>query len=226
MSLLKYLAPLALLSAPALAQDNPDEEPAEEEAPAPAKDITYALGQGLLYVQVFKDPDTIAAALSHDHVIRADGWTGQVTYNRDTQACRVSVTVPVARLNPDDPGLRQQVGLEGTLDDGQREEVKENMLDDDQLFASKYPNISFSASSCALSGGTLSVTGELTIRGKARTVTIPLANFSATDAALTGSGTFTASATDFGFEPFSAGFGALKNKNTMTFGMSVSGKAM
>ena len=220
------------------AEEQPDEEPAneatlepEEEEPSPeptpAGATTYTLdpNQGLLWVQVFKDPDTVAAALSHDHIIAAYGWSGTVTWDaEDLSKCAVSIKVPVSGLDPDAPSLRKTVGLEGELSESQRGEVKGHMLGKSQLNSSKYGTIRFTSTSCASDGKTVTVTGELSIRGQGAPVTAGM-TVTADGAKFTAKGSFTAKATDFGFEPYSAMMGALKNRNKMTFGLNVVGAA-
>lgn len=225
MSPLRPLAGLclaALFVGPAFAEDAPADEAPVEKAAAPT---TYTLGAGQLVVQVFKDPDTLASGLSHDHAIRASGWSGSFTWNPADSSCAVDITLPVSGLTPDEDRIRKQYGLEGTLDEGMREDIKENMLSDHQLHGKKFPNITFKASSCALSGDTLNVTGALNIRGEDKQVVIPLAGFSADGSQMSGKGSFKAALSDFGAEPYSALFGQLKNRDDMTFHVSVKGKA-
>jgi len=220
------------------AAEEPAEQPDEEAAPepdveepppepTPAGATTYALdpNQGLLWVQVFKDPDTVAAALSHDHIIAAYGWSGTATWDaEDPSKCAVSIKVPVSGLDPDAPSLRKMVGLEGELSESQRGEVKGHMLGKSQLNSSKYGTIRFTSTSCSSAGKTVTVTGDLSIRGQAAPVTASL-SVTADGATFTAKGSFTAKATDFGFDPYSAMMGALKNRDKMTFGIDVVGAA-
>lgn len=188
--------------------------------------VKYTLADGAgIYVQVFKDPDTLASSLSHDHVMQATGWTGAMTWDPASPAtCQVDITLPVAKLAIDPAALRKAVGYTSELDDDQRGEIREHMLGESQLNGQAHPNISFKASKCEQAGDTVKVTGGLTVRGKTKTVTVPM-KFSADGKTLSAKGSFTASATDFGFEPFSALFGQLKNKNEMKFTVDVKGKA-
>lgn len=218
------LLPLAtlLLGLVAQAQTPPAAPP-----PAPAGGpVKYALSDGKgVYVQVFKDPTTLASDLSHDHVMQATGWTGSMTWDPASPAtCAIDISLPVAKLAVDPANLRKAVGYTSELDDDQRGEIREHMLDEGQLNGSAHPNITFKASKCELAGDTLKVTGGITIRGKTKNLTVPM-KFSADGKTLKASGTFTARATEFGFEPFSALLGALKNKDEMKFTVDVVGKA-
>jgi polyisoprenoid-binding protein YceI len=200
--------------------------PAEPTEPAaePARTLTYTLApeRSSLLVQVFKDPDTAAAAMSHDHVVAASGWSGTVTWNPDDLSqCAIDISVPVSELVVDSPRLRAAVGLEGELSASQRGDVKKNMLAKDQLHGDRYGRITYSASRCEASGERVLVTGELTIRGQSETVKTKL-EVSATATRFSASGSFKARATDFGFEPFTAMLGALKNQDAMSFSVKLS----
>jgi len=201
------------------------DEPAAEEPPAGATTYTLDPSQGLLWVQVFKDPDTVGAGLSHDHIVAAYGWSGTVTWDADDASkCAVSIKVPVSGLDPDAPSLRRMVGYEGDLSESQRGEVKGKLQGKGQLYLSKYALISFTSTSCSgASGvGAVAVTGDLSIRGQKKSITVNM-TVAADGSSFTAQGGFNAKATDFGFEPFSAMMGALKNKNKMTFGVNVVG---
>lgn len=188
-----------------------------QDGTGPARAIDYVVepGRSHLEVLVYKDPDTIAAGASHDHVITAQGWTGFITWSQgDNASCKVKFDVPVSSLSPDQPARRKVHGLTSVLSDGQRGDVKKNMLGGDQLAAGKHAKITFNAKSCSAAQGTVQVKGALTIRGVTKPVTIPM-KVTATDAEFAAKGQVTIKATDFGFQPYTAGFGALKNKNQM-----------
>ena len=137
-------------------------------APA-AGPVTYKLDatKGFLYVQVFKDPTTMAAGLSHDHVVRSRSRTGTATWDpANPAACAVDITVPVKQLEVDAPEMRKKVGYDTTLDDSQRAEVGEHIFSDTQLDAAKFPNISFKATKCEGTGSNAKVTGNFTLHGR------------------------------------------------------------
>ena len=222
MNRLSLFGLLALVSSVSLAQTPPPPAPV-----APPPPVAYKLdaSKGLLYVQVYKDPDTLASSLSHDHVVRATGWTGTATWDpTNTAACKVDISVPVASLETDADDLRKKVGYDTVLDESQRAEVKEHFLAADQLNAAANPNITFKSTKCEGSGSAVKVTGNLTIRGVAKSVTVPM-NITADGKAFSAKGSFTVNHTDFGFQPFSALLGQLKNKNEMRFTIDVKGAA-
>lgn len=203
----------------------PTEDPAPEPEPEPAVASTYTVNasNSKLYVQVFKDPSTVGAGMSHDHVMVARSWSGTVTWHpTDASQCAIDISLPVSKLNVDPPSMRRAVGYEGELSDSQRESVKKNMLASSQLNGSAHPNITFKSTSCSGTSGSVQVTGDLTIRGRSKRVTTTLKV--SLDGGFSANGTFKAKHTDFGFEPYSAMMGALKNQNQMTFTVRLSGQ--
>jgi len=190
-----------------------------------AADYTLAPAKSSVYVQVFKDPDTIAANLSHDHVVVATGWKGAVHWDpANLAACVVKITVPVSGLVNDDDSMRKRVGYDTVLDAGDRAEVRANMVAKSQLDGSAFPDITFTSTGCAASGDKVKVTGDLSIHGVSKRIS-PSFTITADGAAFSASGGFTANASDFGFAPFTALLGALKNKDGMKFTVSVVGSA-
>ena len=220
--------PIALaLGLSALAQEPPAapaDAPTEAAAPE-VQPITYKLNpaQGLVYVRVFKDETTLAAGLSHNHAMKATGWTGSVVWDpANTAACKVDITVPVEKIDVDAADARKAAGLDGGPDDDDRKKIKESMLDDDQLDAGKYKDISFKSTGCEGSGDTFTVKGNFTMRGQTKPVSIPM-KIHATSTAFDAKGTFSIKGTDFGMQPFTALLGQLKNQDKLTFEIDVRG---
>ncbi|MDP2305960.1 MAG: YceI family protein [Pseudomonadota bacterium] len=193
-------------------------------APAPtAADYTLEPGKSTLYVQVFKSPDTLASGASHDHVVAATGWSGTVRWDPSApSACKVDIRVPVSGLRPDEDAMRKRVGYEVMLSASQREKIGEQMRAASQLDAARFGDITFAATRCEAVGEQVKVSGSLTVHGVAKTVTSTM-KIRGDGQSFSASGTFTAKATDFGFEPYSALLGALKNENEMKFTLDVRG---
>lgn len=202
--------------------------PAEPAAPAAAPVVTlhdYTLdpAKSQLYVQVYKDPDTLAASLSHDHVVVATGWSGKVTWDTaNVAACKVSITVPTSGLVNDEESMRKKVGYDTVLDQGDRDEVKGHMLGSDQLNASSFPNLTFTSTGCSGSGSAITVKGNMGIHGVTKAVA-PVMTITADGTSFAAKGTLTVNQSDFGFQPFSALLGQLKNKDAMKFTIDVKG---
>jgi polyisoprenoid-binding protein YceI len=178
-----------------------------------------------LYVQVYKDESTLAAALAHDHVVLATGWQGKVLVDPEKLAkCIVEVTVPVAGLRADLPEMRTLVGYKKMLSDSRQETVGKHMRAKKQLDAENFPQITFRSQSCSGTKKELLVNGELTIRGKSKAVTIPLQVFHSNNS-MRAKGTFTVQHSDFGFAPYRAFFGVVKNRQDILFMINVVGTA-
>ncbi|MDP6932054.1 MAG: YceI family protein [Myxococcota bacterium] len=194
--------------------------------PALAAPTTYKLdpSKGNLYVLVYKDPNTSLAGMSHDHAVRATGWSGSVTWDPDNPgACAIDITVPVRKLAVDEDHMRKLAGIEGSLDAGQREDIKENMLDDDQLDAGAFPNITFKASSCTGTAPSVTVKGDFNLHGKSQAKSVPM-KVTVDGSSLKAKGSFETSCTAHGFEPFSALIGQLKNQDKMKVVIDVQGR--
>ena len=221
----------------AVAQDAPAEEPATEEAaeapaeeaPAAAETVTYNLdpGSSFLAVTVYKDPNTLGSGLAHDHAIVASTFDGKVTWNvDDPSVCDVSISFPVTALTVDPGNARSRVGIDpdDTVGDSGKGQIKNNFMGKSQLYADSFPKISFQSTSCSGTTGSVKVTGDLTIRGTAKRFTVTM-DVSADGSSFSASGAFDATHDDFGFKPFTAGFGALKNQNKLKFVADLKGSA-
>ena len=220
---------LALVSGTSFAQ-TPAPAPAAAPAAAPVK---YKLdaNKGFVYVQVFKDQSTLAASLSHDHVNDtiyglAGGVWGEADHAkavaRRIRACQVEVNVPVGQLEVDAPEMRKKVGYDTVLDDSDRGTVREHMLAEDQLNSAKYPNISFKSTKCEGTGSAIKVTGNFTLHGVTKQVTVPM-TLSGDGKAFTAKGSFKVKQSDFGYKPFEALLGQLKNSDEISFTIDVVG---
>jgi polyisoprenoid-binding protein YceI len=192
-----------------------------------AEPVTYRLQseKSLIYVQVFKDPDTLGAGLSHDHVVMGTGWGGTVTWDAaNPAACKIEIKLPVRGLIIDEASMRKNVGYSSMLSEDQRVDVKKAMLGSDQLSGDKHSHITFASTGCEASGSGVTVSGNMTIRGQSSPVKAQM-KITADGSSFAASGGFKTSHTQFGFDPFSAMFGQLKNKNEMNFTLDVKGTA-
>lgn len=189
---------------------------------ASAAPTTYALNQGRLEVVVKYDRNAWVAG--HDHVLVSTGFSGTVTWDPDdVSACDVRITLPVQTLTVDPPGARARHGFEGETSAGDKESIKKNALGDRQLQADDHPNITYGATSCKDGGGnTVVVTGDLTIRGITHPVQTTM-TVQAEPGSFAAKGSFSATHSDFGFKPYSAALGAVKNDEKLTFYVDVKG---
>lgn len=197
--------------------------------PTPAIDYVLDAGRSDLYVQIYKDPDALAQAFAHDHVVQARGWSGTVHWDSaDPAACRIDISVPVGGLRTDDGTMRQKLGYTTSPSDGQRETIRESMLSEGQLWADRFPLITYRGTSCTRvsggSGDTYAVTGVLSVRGVGKQLTVPM-TITADGQRFTAAGKFDANCTDFGFAPYSGLLGTVKVLDRLSFTVDVKGAA-
>tara|TARA_Y100001973_G_C5195212_1_gene333761 strand:+ start:1630 stop:2355 length:726 start_codon:yes stop_codon:yes gene_type:complete len=199
--------------------DTATEETVEEPITA---NYIFDDNDSLLYIQVYKDPDAAASGLAHDHVMRATNWNGIVSYNpSDISECAMQFSLPVRDLEVDEDAMRELVGYGDTISQSDRETIREHMLADNQLNASQNPTISFVSSECQLLNvNTLRVTGDMAIRNEVKTWDIDI-DFTAQSHAFYMSSVVDFTHSDFGIEPYSAFFGAVRNAEPLkiTFDM-------
>ena len=185
---------------------------------------TYVLDaeRTMLLVQLRPDESRILSGLSHRHVVRATRPTGSVRYDPARPgSCAIDVRARVADLQVDAPEMRKKVGYDDVLDDDDREDVKENMLDKDQLYAKKYPNISFVADRCEpMVDGRIQVQGKLTVRGVAHPLVLPM-SVAHRGRTIAARAQFTLTHAVFGFEPYSTALGALANDDWLKFTIEI-----
>jgi len=165
-----------------------------------------------LVLQLFKDG--VAARLGHDHVVHASVFSGTVAYDPDhPDASSIQVAVEVGSLIADDPGTRRKFGLAGEPSESDRAEIDKAMKADGQLAAARFPSMSFTSTGIARQpDGRFLVTGRLTIRGVTNEVKFP-AQIGMEGAQLRGRAQLTLKQSRFGYPPYSALLGSIKNKD-------------
>jgi len=185
-------------------------------------EYTFDDTDSLLYVQVYKDPDAAASGFAHDHVMRATNWNGFVSYNpSDLSECEMQFSLPVQDLQVDEDAMRELVGYGDTISQSDRDQIREHMLADNQLNADQFPSISFESSSCQLlDEDTLRVTGDMSIVNEVRSWDVDI-DFTTQSDAFYMSSVIDFTHSDFGIEPYSAFFGAVRNAEPLkiTFDM-------
>lgn len=193
--------------------------------PASAAPQTYRYqpDSSFLYVRLRPAP-TLLSGLSHKHIIRAKTFDGSVVYDReDPKACAIKLSFDVNALVVDAPEDRKRVGLDDSLSDGDRKDVRENMLDDDQLHAKKHPTVVFASTVCTvMADGRVQVDGDLTVRGKTVQISVPM-QVTFAENLFHAEGELTLHHEAFGFEPYSAALGTLKNHAELRFGIEITG---
>lgn len=218
------LASVALAQAPEApatpgSPATPAEFPPAPEAPAAT---TYRLdpAASAIYVRVSRERGTLGSKLAHDHVIVAAAWTGTVVWG-GPGGCAGEVRVPVDALQVDPPEWRTRLGVGEPIGERDRRSIRKSMLAEGQLSADAHPWIVFQVLGCE----DARMRGRLTVRGVAKEVTVPL-DAKVDGDTLTAKGTFSARATEFGFEPYAAFLGAVRNRDEMAFTLDVVGTAV
>jgi polyisoprenoid-binding protein YceI len=209
-------------------QDSGDDsgDGSEGTAPEPEPTIAYDFDEenSLIYVQVFKDEDAWLSGMAHNHVIRADGYSGEVEYNLDDlSACRIAFSLDVSDLQVDESGMREFVGYDEPLADDDRTEIRSNMLEPGQLNGDAYDTIDFESSECTGDGGAvaeLQVSGGLRVRGVDANVT-PTVNVTVYDGKLYAQATFEVNHASFGMSPYSFLAGAVRNADPLRFTIDI-----
>lgn len=107
-------------------------------------------------------------------------------------------------------------------DESDREQVTTNMKSEGQLNVAKSPTITFKSTPIkeGASASDVTVTGNLTIRGVTKAVIFP-ARVRMDGQDFGGEGRVKIKQTDFGYEPYSALLGAIKNQNEVIFNIKV-----
>lgn len=165
-----------------------------------------------LVVQLFKTG--IGAALAHDHVVRATEYTGSIQGDAtDPTTAVISVEVRAASLQADEPEIRQKYGLPSPLSVEERRAIQATMLSASQLDVQRYPLMRFRSTKVVpQETGRYVVTGELTIRGVTQPVSFPV-QVELRDGILRGRGAVRFLQSSFGYKPYSAFLGAVRNKD-------------
>jgi polyisoprenoid-binding protein YceI len=185
--------------------------------PGVAASATFRIDPERTRLAVRTHRDGIGSGLAHDHVVEATEVTGLVEYDAArSEASSITVEARTASLRVDEPASRRRLGVEGDLSDSQRADVAKAMRAADQLDVERHPTIRFASTRVVSEGeGRLRVTGTLTLRGVAREVSFP-ATVALESGTLRGRATLTFLQSSFGYKPYSALLGAIRNKDEVS----------
>jgi polyisoprenoid-binding protein YceI len=175
-------------------------------APAP---VVYEISP-LSRFEVSTTTSGLFSFVGHNHAIRAHGVTGRVVYAPgDPAGWSVEIMVPAESLEVLTPP-----------DTAERRKVTEAMRTD-VLDVARYPAIRFASRAVSSVPGGVKVTGDLTLVGTSRPVTVTMALRQAADT-LRADGTFTVKQSDFGVTPYHGGPGGLVHvADRVTFRLAV-----
>jgi polyisoprenoid-binding protein YceI len=193
-------------------------------APAAVAPVRYTLDASSSQLWVLLRYDRDAAMKGHDHVVQATTFDGRVTWSlADASACDVDIQFPVTALTIDPSGARSRAGLTGDTPTGDLPDIKKNMLSNKQLDASRFPTIRFQASDCSGTTGAVTVRGTMSMHGVQRPLSMQL-DVRADGTSFTASGKTKIRTSDFGMDPYSVFFGALRNDDTLELHVDVKGR--
>ena len=173
-----------------------------------------------LVVQLFKTG--IGAAFAHDHVVRATRYSGQIQLDPTAPtAAEISVEVDATALVADEPETRQRYHLAPGPSDESRQEIQQTLESESQLHVRRYPTIRFRSTQISLEReGQYTVTGDLELRGVTRNISLSLqAELRREELHAKGSGRFLQSS--FGYQPYSAFLGAVKNQDEIVLHVDI-----
>ena len=181
---------------------------------AQATTFTIDQSRSMLAVQLFRDG--VAARLGHDHVIRATQFSGLVSFDPKTpESASIRVDVDAAALKADEPIARSRFGVSGTPTASDIEEIETSMKSERQLDVSKFPRITFASDRITREASDrYQVAGRLTIRGVTRAVRFP-ATVRMEGDVVRATATIEFLQTSFGYQPYRAALGAIKNKDAV-----------
>jgi polyisoprenoid-binding protein YceI len=185
-----------------------------------AAEYVIDLSHSEVVVQLFKTG--IGSALAHDHVVRAAKYTGQIFIDPAAPtAARITVEVDATALVADEPTIRQKYNLPLGLSEDSRQEIQQTLESESQLDVQRYPMIRFRSTGITTEGeGQYVVSGELELHGVTRTISLSLqGGMQKNMLRVTGSGRFLQSS--FGYQPYSAFWGAVRNQDEVVLRVDI-----
>jgi polyisoprenoid-binding protein YceI len=187
-----------------------------------ARSVVYTVdpARSEFVVRLFKAG--VGSALAHDHVVRATHYSGRIQGDPDEpSSVSIDVEVQSASLRADEPATRARYGLSALPSDSDREEIQRTMESTTQLDVAGHPTMRFHSTRVERNAGDrFTVTGELTIRDVGQPVSFP-AIVEQRDGALHARGSFRFRQSSFGFRPYSAFLGAVKNQDEVVLEFDV-----
>ncbi|TVP55840.1 MAG: YceI family protein [Gemmatimonadales bacterium] len=173
-----------------------------------------------------------AARLAHDHLVHAERFETRLTFDPDhpTEA-RFELELDVVDLAIDDPDARTRVQDRlvelaildepfQEISESQREDVREEMLDPDQLGADEYPRIRLRTGRIEDTGSgdhPFRIEVDVELRDQIVTVEFSARIVDSGDNRIRIEAMGDARFTDFGIEPYRAFLGAVQNRDEFHF---------
>jgi polyisoprenoid-binding protein YceI len=184
---------------------------------AAARPYTIDASQSNATIEVGKS-GAFSFAAGHTHEVLAPKMTGTIAVDVDDPVhSNIRMTVDASALKVTGKGEPA----------GDVPKVQETMAGMQVLDVQRYPTIAFESTSVALKTHTdatldVMVTGELTIRGVAHEITVPV-SVKMEGRTLTATGRFSVKQTEYGIKPVSVG-GVVSVKDTVNISFTIVGR--
>lgn len=192
----------------------PEVLPGQSPAPLPGS-VLFTLDDEGSRVRLRVYRDGPMAALGHNHVLTVHGISGWLQLHGEPTRSRVFLQFPVARIDVDDPALREAAGEEfsAPITPGGRAGTQRNMLGEQVLDAAHHASVTMRSTDIirppGAGAGTLRLTMQVTLRGRDASVEVPV-SWQRQGDRLTVQGEFSLLQSQFGIVPFSVMMGALR----------------
>jgi polyisoprenoid-binding protein YceI len=168
---------------------------------------TYNLGPSDGTVQVKTGRQGMASKAGHDLTLDAANWKATLTVDGDPSRSEVNATIEPRSL-----AVTAATGGAKPVSEKDKKDIAKNIVG---LLGNG--SITFTSKSVEVQDSSVKASGELSIAGQSRPVTLDLT--ATPDGRLTGS--MTVAQSDFGIKPFSAMMGALKVKDEVEVNLDV-----
>ncbi|MBI4830783.1 MAG: YceI family protein [Candidatus Lindowbacteria bacterium] len=188
--------------------------------PVSATDYAIDPEKSELVVRLFRGG--FAAALGHNHVIRAADFSGKASFDPEhLSTASISVEAKADSLQADEPALREKYQLAEVVRDKDRRKIQATMESAEQMDVKKFPTIKFETTKVEKeSEGKYTVSGDLTMHGVTQPVSF-VATLSSESGHLRGRASFRFKQSDFGIRPYSALLGAVRNEDESVFYLDI-----
>jgi len=145
----------------------------------------------------------LGSTFGHAHAVLATQWSAQITYDpENVPDSSVEISVPTSSLRIDTPEAGQAAEMEIKRDAESQQKLQKKMLSSRFLDAAEHPSLTFKSTS--VSGGrngTLEVTGDISIHGVSKEITVPMKVTRMGEGQYRFSGSFEVLQSAFGFSP-------------------------
>ena len=177
--------------------------------PAGARELKVVPEESLLQILVYRGG--AMARLGHNHVIASHQLSGSVYAYEDPTATRFDIHFPVQGLTVDEPELRAAAGPDFPpgVPQNARDGTHTNMLSEALLDGEHFPEIRLRATDIRVEGDHYDAGIEVTIKGQAHELRVPVSTRWQTADAVQASGEFPLKQSELGLKPFSVAMGAL-----------------